>query len=358
MSSNILITGAAGYVGGSIIADFLSSSSPVLKRSRITAAVRSDEQAKLLSESGINVLQLDLTDEKAVVESLVKHNINIVVHTASSLDLTLALNLLAGLAEQQKASESNAYFIHTSGLSAFCPETGWPQGVMKDSGPIFETEKQLADSFSLRKTDVTITETAKELGITSFIVVPSTVYGKGKGQWNQLSVIFPIAVQASIKQKSVSKFPVDGNIAGVHISDLTELYGLIVKKILQGSGDSIPNGTHGHYFAIAHEMAWWETLGRLAAAMEARGLVASSETQVWTSNKAAAEATGVPEIFVEIFFNSSANIIVDNAFKLGWKPTWDKARFFENIDDEVVSVLELGKARSSLIDSLFLAAKN
>jgi hypothetical protein len=63
---------------------------------------------------------------------------------------------------------------------------------MKDSGPIFETEKQLADSFSLRKvrlplsqarcadidfpkTDVTITETAKALRITSFIVVPSTV---------------------------------------------------------------------------------------------------------------------------------------------------------------------------------------
>jgi saccharopine dehydrogenase-like NADP-dependent oxidoreductase len=67
------------YSGGSIIADFLSSSSPVLKRSRITAAVRSDEQAKLLSESGINVLQLDLTDEKAVVESLVKHNSELVM---------------------------------------------------------------------------------------------------------------------------------------------------------------------------------------------------------------------------------------------------------------------------------------
>ena len=96
MSSNILITGAAGYVyispnfinliktlttysGGSIIADFLSSSSPVLKRSRITAVVRSDEQAKLLSESGINVLQLDLIDEKAVVESLVKHNSELVM---------------------------------------------------------------------------------------------------------------------------------------------------------------------------------------------------------------------------------------------------------------------------------------
>lgn len=59
--------------GGSIIADFLSSSSPVLKRSCIFAAVRSDEQAKLLSELGINVLQLDFKAGKAVAESLVQH---------------------------------------------------------------------------------------------------------------------------------------------------------------------------------------------------------------------------------------------------------------------------------------------
>lgn len=53
----------------------------------------------------------------------------------------------------------------------------------------------------------------------------------------------------------------------------------------------------------------------------------------------------------------SASIIADNAFKSGWKPTWDKTRFLDNIDDEIVSVLELGKAKSSLVDSLFLAAK-
>ncbi len=55
--------------------------------------------------------------------------------------------------------------------------------------------------------------------------------------------------------------------------------------------------------------------------------------------------------------NISAHIIADNAFKLGWKPSWDKARFLENIDDEVAAVLELGKAKSSLVDSLILAAK-
>lgn len=94
------------------------------------------------------------------------------------------------------------------------------------------------------------------------------------------------------------------NSAGVHISDLTKLFGLIVKNILQGTGDVIPNGTKGYYVAIAHEMSRWETLDRLAAAMKARGLVSSSETQVWKSDEEAAEATGVPAMFVDIFFNS------------------------------------------------------
>lgn len=37
---------------------------------------------------------------------------------------------------------------------------------------------------------------------------------------------------------------------------------------------------------------------------------------------------------------------------LGWKPQWDRARFLKNVDNELSDVLELGKPKSSLIDSL------
>lgn len=42
--------------------------------------------------------------------------------------------------------------------------------------------------------------------------------------------------------------------------------------------------------------------------------------------------------------------------RIGWKPEWSKERFLENIDGEIDAVLEHGKAKSSLIDSLFRAA--
>jgi hypothetical protein len=40
--------------------------------------------------------------------------------------------------------------------------------------------------------------------------------------------------------------------------------------------------------------------------------------------------------------------------RIPWRPAWSKERFFDNID----AVLELGKAKSGLIDSLFRATQD
>lgn len=52
------------------------------------------------------------------------------------------------------------------------------------------------------------------------------------------------------------------------------------------------------------------------------------------------------------------SIIAETAKSIGWKPVWDKEKFFEEIDSEVWDVIELGKAKSSLMDSLNGVAKN
>ena len=45
-------------------------------------------------------------------------------------------------------------------------------------------------------------------------------------------------------------------------------------------------------------------------------------------------------------------MVTEKTSKLGWKPAWNKERFLQNIDDEVKAVLELGQAKSSLLQSL------
>lgn len=54
---------------------------------------------------------------------------------------------------------------------------------------------------------------------------------------------------------------------------------------------------------------------------------------------------------------SRENIVAENDKKIGWSPLWNRERFLERIDDEVAAVVELGKAKSSLIDSLLELAK-
>ncbi|KAL5433416.1 hypothetical protein PMIN06_011725, partial [Paraphaeosphaeria minitans] len=58
-------------------------------------------------------------------------------------------------------------------MSTSMPRIGWHSGKLQ--GPvheIFETEKRLADSYSVRKTDITVIEHAQARDVTSFIVVP------------------------------------------------------------------------------------------------------------------------------------------------------------------------------------------
>lgn len=57
-----------------MVADFLTRDSKKIRKDQIIAAVRSEEQAAALKKLGINVLQVDLTDEKAVIESILRYN--------------------------------------------------------------------------------------------------------------------------------------------------------------------------------------------------------------------------------------------------------------------------------------------
>ncbi|KAH7385157.1 hypothetical protein DE146DRAFT_759424 [Phaeosphaeria sp. MPI-PUGE-AT-0046c] len=355
MVANILVTGAAGYIGGSIVADFTSSNDKLLANANVIASVRSQEQFDALQKAGLDAIKLDLSDEASVIAAVQERNINIIIHAATSINSTLAKTLITALSKHQTTNGVQTHFIHTSALSAFFPNTGWPEQEFNDTDDVFGTEKALADSFPVRTTDVQIIEHAKELGVKSYIVVPCTVYGKGTGAWNQLSVLLPIFISAALAKKKVYRFPENTKIAAVHISDQTALYARIVERIL--ADDPPESGEKGYYFALAHNLHWHELAAKLATAMKARELVADEETGTWTNSEDAAEALGVPGMFVQVLWNSGSNMVAHNEARLGWKPRWSEEDFYAHIDDEIQSVVQLGKAKSSLIDSLRQAAR-
>jgi saccharopine dehydrogenase-like NADP-dependent oxidoreductase len=56
--------------GGSILADFLKQEESPIKNARITAVVRSADQAEKIAKLGVKVVKLNFADEKAVEETI------------------------------------------------------------------------------------------------------------------------------------------------------------------------------------------------------------------------------------------------------------------------------------------------
>ncbi|VTT56445.1 unnamed protein product [Fusarium fujikuroi] len=102
-------------------------------------------------------------------------------------------------------------------------------------------------------------------------------------------------------------------------------------------------------------MDMWEFQDHLAAAMKARGLVTSDKPEVYPSNEFDADSIDVPLEFLEDLYKSGGHFTATRPQSVGWKPQWDSERFLKNLDGEIEDVLELGKAKSSLIGTLFAA---
>ncbi|PVH79367.1 NAD(P)-binding protein [Cadophora sp. DSE1049] len=350
MAHKFLITGAAGFIGGSILTDFLASNNPLLKKGNISAAVRSQEQADALSNLGISVIRLDLGNEEAVFAAILHNDISVVIHTASCIDAKLVLPLISGLGKQRELSGKETAFIHTSGTSSFYKSTGWPYEEFKDTDAIFETEKQVEVPFPVRVVNVAVKEHAEAQGVRSFVVVPPLVYGKGKGAWNKVSVQFPGSIRASISQQKTSRFEADTRTPAVHISDLTGFYQCLISNFL--SGDSTPSGDKGYYFPISHYFNWWEVLENFATALYDRGLTKDRETHVWPSDEVAASALSIPLPYVRVLWDSGLKVSTEKNTKLGWNPEWNKDRMLLSLEDEIQNVVDSGGLKSSSLDAM------
>ncbi|KAG5814428.1 hypothetical protein H9Q74_002646 [Fusarium xylarioides] len=165
--------------------------------------------------------------------------------------------------------------------------------------------------------------------------------------------MIPGLIQAGLKLGKVYKFDENISLQAVHISDLTALYCRIIQAAL--NHEEIPSGKEGYYFAVAHDMNMWEFQDHLAAAMKTRGLVTDDKPEVYTSDEFAADAIDVPVEFLGVLYKSGGHFTATRPQSIGWKPEWDRERFLKNVDAEIGDVLELGKAKSGLIDSLFAA---
>jgi uncharacterized protein YbjT (DUF2867 family) len=109
----ILITGASGYLGGTLLAHWKEAKLPAYEK--LYALVRTDAQAEAVKQQyGAEPLAFDTRDDAAVREAVVGHRITIVYYLIDPVRSEGPVNFIEALAEVKKATGQEVHFLHVS----------------------------------------------------------------------------------------------------------------------------------------------------------------------------------------------------------------------------------------------------
>lgn len=144
MSHNILVTGASGYLGGSLLARWEKSSLPPY--GHLYALIRSDEQAQAVKQYGAEPLQCDINDHENLKKAIVDNGISIVFFLIDSFSDKHQPPIIQALAEVKAKTGKEVHFVHTAGAKYFSQHAG----IDRDE-PLLDTDPEL---YNMLKTAV------------------------------------------------------------------------------------------------------------------------------------------------------------------------------------------------------------
>ncbi|KAI9821020.1 MAG: hypothetical protein M1827_003753 [Pycnora praestabilis] len=342
--TKLLLTGATGYIGGSVLNTLLSSTRSPLENLQTSVLVRREDQAKLLAEKGVNpILIKDLDDVDVIRRAASEHDV--VVHTASGFHSASAKALILGLGDRKKsgAGKGEVHCLHTSGTSNLAdqPITGKykEDRVFSDTDPDiygYEVKREKSQPYHQRTTDLTVVETGKEVGVKTYIIMSPTIYGVGTGSFNKLTMQIPSMIRAALKNGHASVIGEGkGQWDHVHVEDLAVLYELMLSTILKGGKQKLPNGEQGIYFSANGTYTWKDVSEGVAAACTelAPDRVSTKEVKSMSLKEGAKMWAGGDELLAELGFASNRDIF-------GWKPKRTQEDFRKHFRDETEIILK------------------
>lgn len=282
----IFITGASGYIGGTVAALLLKAGHS------ITGLARTEAAAAKLRAHGIDAVRGDLSAHSVVRNAA--RGADAVINCANAEDPFVVAAILEGLAGSGKP------FLHTSGSSIVGDKAAG-----KFSPRIYHEDTPL-DPRPEKIQRVTVQRgvlAAAGEGVRSVVLCPCLIYGRGSGA-NPDSVQVPSLIRQAVKNGVPRYIGAGENIwSTVHIDDVASAYLLALECAPAGSYYFIENGESSLKSIV-------ESIARLLGGRQA--------AQSWDIDAAIAE-WGPQAAWFSLGGNSRVN--ADKARRmLGWKP--------------------------------------
>lgn len=225
----IFVTGAGGYIGGSIAEKLVALGHEVM------GLARSEEKGLLLKARGIDPVIGSLDDYEILAKAA--QSSEAVINTASADHPASVVTLVTAL------ERSGKLLIHNTGSAIVADHA---DGDHAAAVPL--TEDSYFDPVPFRRPRVDmnryVREAAIEKGIRSIVICPSMIYGTGRGLHPDSDQI-PKLIGMS-KQLGAGVYFGKGlnRYSNVHIQDLVDLYLLAMEKAPGGSFFFAENGSN------------------------------------------------------------------------------------------------------------------
>jgi len=282
----IFITGASGYIGGSVAAALIAAGHSV------KGLVRSPERAAAVRALLIEPVIGTLSDSSVLAQSA--READAVINAANSDDRGAVEAMLPALAGSGKL------FLHTIGSSIVGDMAAGERGetIYEDDTPIHPLPGKVARV----AIDRLVLDSAKN-GVRAVVVCPTMIYGRGHGL-HQESVQVPRLISLAKKHGAGRHVGRGENIwSNVHIDDLVPLYVLAFEKAPAGAFYYAENGENSY-----RELA--EAISRM--------LGFGGRTQPMPIDEAVAE---FGEIGAQFSYGSNSRVRAVRARReLGWAP--------------------------------------
>lgn len=306
----IFFVGGTGYIGGTILDLMLSGG--YLDRFEISALTRRAEDAETMRALGIDPV-IGSLDDLALLRAQSSKS-SIVFSMANCDDVPSVRALAQGLADRATQTGERPILIHTSGAGVLSENsTCRGDALDKDTGAFLWDDADVASHVAIpehaphRLVDLEIFAAAKTGLIKTYLMVPPTVFGKGKGPFaeNRMSIQLPRLVYQSLRAGR-AMYVGEGKAqwTNVHVVDLAEMYLLVLDAALKGEA---PEGLAGLFYPASEFFTWSDVSVRIGEILHGKSLIED-----------ATPTSGLPGGW---FWGSNVRMKSTNGTNLGWIPT-------------------------------------
>ncbi|KAJ6573439.1 hypothetical protein DFH09DRAFT_1277072 [Mycena vulgaris] len=351
MAYNILITGASGYLGGTLLARLATVKEKFPAYGNLYALVRTEAQAESVKHYGAKPLTFDTRNGAEVRDNVVKLDIAVVYFLIGASNAEAQVNFIKALGEVGKRSGRAVHLLHTTGAKVFSSHAGAPtdRPLLDNDPELYNIQKSQRSPHTWMqeavKANNIVVEEAEKYGVRSYIFAPCIVYGEGEGFGNKISIQTVAIVKAAKALQRVYKVDQgEPSWPVCHILDNTTLYLQLLRRIL--AGDDVPHGKNGYYLASSGSIVWDELYTAMAAALAKRNVVGDAavvpalgdeDSQILERMGA---ALGCPKELVLVQLGGRCTFTAVHGKEIGWEPEFPPEHILEAADAEVELILK------------------